>query len=252
LPALVSFPFHPKVCLSFDGVPGNAAVITQMHNCLRDLKHLRHLKIPSCLLAFECTGVPFTTNPSFETLTLTAEYEDRPMRLKKLSSTMLDGIMRNKNLKRLNIEFPRYGVEPQEALEKLAEVLTTIPNDGHSVSRLSACLRGGESNRLWDSLFSPALVVNWLKQQQQKATPPTGQLNHRLSGIAIRSINRGKAYRSATNVPPCDLEPSSASAIFHLIITQHDESKNAGVPGAMPVNCACRLRAKRQKHGHIL
>jgi hypothetical protein len=264
LPALVSFLFHPNVCLSLEMVPSEAAAIAQMHDYLRDLKHLRHLQIPSCLLAFECTGAVFSANPSFESLTLTAENEDHPMRFEKMSSAMLDGIMHNKNLKCLNIVFPHYGMDPKKAMEQLAEVLATIPK-GHSVSRLSAdcrrCRRGivypvvlesVESNRLWDSLFSPALVVNWLKQQQQKATPPTGQLNHRLSGMAIRAINRGIAYHSATNVVPCDLEPSSASAIFHLIVTQHDESKNAGVPGAMPASGANRLRAKRQKHGHIM
>jgi hypothetical protein len=249
LPALVSFPFHPKVCLSFENVPNNVAVVTQMHDCLRDIKHLRRLQIPTCLLDFECSGIAFTANPAFQSMTMTTQevgvwmtFYDRADRPIQWSSTMLSGIVHNKNLECLNLVATRRWTR---TLEQLATVLATQSGQSHAVSRLSTNSWLEESNRLWDSVFSPALVVNWLKQQQQKATPPTGQLNNNLSGMAIRAINRGNAYRSATNLTPCDLTPSSVSAIYHLVIAQHDQSKNAGVPGTMSANGA---RAKRQKH----
>jgi hypothetical protein len=252
LAALVSYPFHPKVSLSFEMVPEDAAIITQIHDCLRDMKHLRRLQIPPCLLDFECSGVAFTANPAIQSLTIKTEeghpyldFRDRAHRPIQWSSTMLHGIVHNKKLKCLRLVATRRW---NQTLEQLATVLTSRSNQSHAVSRLSTNYWLKQSNHLWDSVFSPALVVNWLKQQQQKATPPTGQWDHRLSGMAIRAINRGNVYRSATNLTPCDLTPSSASAIFHLVIAQHDESKNAGLPGTMSANGA---RAKRQKHEHI-
>jgi hypothetical protein len=98
LPALVAFPFHPKVCLSFWVVRCNAAEATQMHDCLRDLKHLQHLEIPSCLLDFECTGVPFTTNPAFKSLTLPTRKKEDQMtismktRMRSLTVLLVAGV----------------------------------------------------------------------------------------------------------------------------------------------------------------
>jgi hypothetical protein len=265
LSALISFPFHPKVCLSFWTNLYEAAVTSQVHDCLRDLKHLQHLEIPSCLLDFECTGVPFTANPAFKSLTLPTRkkessddslYEDMVRFFTgtvgggrfRWSSTMLNGMVHNTNLKCLNIVFTGDGMNRrQETMGHLTKGLASRSSHGHAMSRLSINEKV-DSNRLWDSLFSPALVVNWLKQQQQKVALQTGPWNHRLSGMAIRAINRGNGYRSATNLIPYDLAPSSASAIFHLVITQHDESKNAGFPGAMPANWINRLLPKRQKH----
>jgi hypothetical protein len=235
LPALATFPFHPNVRLSFERVPDSVTERAQIHDYLLDLKHLRHLEIPSCLLDFECTRVPFTANPAFESLTLPTKSEAGEgfaflmgWSAIKWSSTMLNGVASNKNLKCLNIVFTdgKNQRSRQETLEQLAKVLASGSSHGHAISRLSTN-ELVTSNPLWDSVFSPALVVNWLKQQQQK---PTGQLNHRLSGLAIRAINQGAGFRGATNLIPCDLAPSSASAIFLLAISQHDESKNVGSP----------------------
>jgi hypothetical protein len=255
LPALVSFPFHPNVCLSLTMVPNDIAAVTQLHDCLRDMKHLRRLEIPPCLLDFECSGVAFTVNPAFQSLTMKTEDDDDFFVIpddgpKRWSSTMLNGMVHKKNLKCLDIVFTGEGQgKRRETMRQLAKVLDSRSSHGHAISRLSVNEKVS-SNILWDSLFSPALVVNWLKQQQQKATPPTVQLNHRLSEMAIRAINRGNAYRSATNLFHCDLTPSSASAIFHLVSTQHDESKNAGSPGAMSACGANQSHTKRQKYGH--
>jgi hypothetical protein len=67
------------------------------------------------------------------------------------------------------------------------------------------------STQLWDSHFSPALLLNCLRRQRG------GYPSITYSGLAVRNINRGVLYRSASNLIPWDLSPSSSSVIFAIL-----------------------------------
>jgi hypothetical protein len=68
-----------------------------------------------------------------------------------------------------------------------------------------------KSNTVWDSEFSPTLVLNCLRRQSGGCPPAI------LWGLAIRRISQGILYEYATNLVPLDLSASSASAIFESL-----------------------------------
>jgi hypothetical protein len=131
------------------------------------------------------------------------------------------------HLQRLTFEFSGYPLHTfrssyestrfhQTAFEQLTQYLDLHLKNDHRVSNLQltfptveykTCIR---SNRLWDSRFSPALVLNCLHGQQSYPS-------QRVSGLAIRTINQGALFRNATNLVPWDLSMSSASAIYDVV-----------------------------------
>jgi hypothetical protein len=70
---------------------------------------------------------------------------------------------------------------------------------------------GLRSNRQWDSLVVPTLVLKWL-HRQQGGLPP----DH-LLGLAMKSINEGISYHCAANLVPFNSDAANATAIFALL-----------------------------------
>jgi hypothetical protein len=67
------------------------------------------------------------------------------------------------------------------------------------------------SNRAWDSLVAPTLVLQWV-HQQQGGLPPK-----HLLGQTIMCLNQGGPYRRANNLCPRNLAAANATAIFALL-----------------------------------
>jgi hypothetical protein len=117
----------------------------------------------------------------------------------------------------------------QNAFERLGTDLDFASHNRHSISRFhwsfpnSQRKRRLKSNCLWDSGFSPALVVNYL-YGQPGGCPPANLLS-----LAIRRINQGILFKYATDLVPWDLSASNASAIFKTLITsaEYDWLQNA-------------------------
>jgi hypothetical protein len=104
----------------------------------------------------------------------------------------------------------------QESFERLGQDLDLASYNLHSVSKFHWSFPNSriklrlESSSLWDSGFTPALVLNCLSRQ------PGGSPPANLLGLAVRRINQGMLYKYATDLAPWDLSTSSASALFHL------------------------------------
>jgi hypothetical protein len=82
----------------------------------------------------------------------------------------------------------------------------------HSVSTFRLLSKPMKSNVYWDSLlFSPALVLNCLHRVLGGRPPGI------IAALAVQRINQGFLYRFATNLIPCDLSASSASAMFDIL-----------------------------------
>jgi hypothetical protein len=82
----------------------------------------------------------------------------------------------------------------------------------HSVSTFRLLSKPMKSNVYWDSLlFSPALVLNCLHRVLGGRPPGT------IAALAVQRINQGFLYRFATNLIPCDMSASSASAMFDIL-----------------------------------
>jgi hypothetical protein len=104
-----------------------------------------------------------------------------------------------------------------EAFERLGEDLLLTSQKRHCVAQLlwtfprSRGMPRLKSNKLWDSEFSPALVLNCLHRQPGGCPPAI------LLGMASRRINQGIVFEYATNLVPWDLAASNASAIFEAL-----------------------------------
>jgi hypothetical protein len=98
----------------------------------------------------------------------------------------------------------------QEKFEQLSHDLKLPLDTYHSLSRFHWDSQGIKSNDLWDSRFSPSLVLNSLRRQP-------GRRLLGVSGIVMKRVNQGVFYSQATNLVPCDLSASSASAIFDIL-----------------------------------
>jgi hypothetical protein len=92
---LSQYPFHPIVCLRFEGASLGPRGRQQFLNDLfRQFQHLRQLRPPECLLHFDSESVSFTSNPAFEQLVL----EDDDLRkTPRLPQAVLEGLAGNKN-----------------------------------------------------------------------------------------------------------------------------------------------------------
>jgi hypothetical protein len=109
-------------------------------------------------------------------------------------------------------------IDLQGAFDGLAQYCGTNSKRTHGLSKWQWTFRHhhghksfAKSNALWDSQFSPALLLNCLRRQ------PGGCPTARVSGLAIQSVNEGLLYSHATNVAPWDRSASSATAIFEII-----------------------------------
>jgi hypothetical protein len=260
LRALASFPIHHRVRLLFEEVSGGIPP-QELNDLLLQFRFPVHLQIPRTLLDFECENEPFTTNPSFTSLTF-------PSCRTPLSTRMLNGIGHNKGMKHLVIDCwewdyhrndmtapsvikavfcgalrssvnlkcltlvsqyedkareyatdePKPPTSVQQAFERLGEDLDFTSHKRHSVAQLHwsfprfRCdIPPLKSNLLWDSEFSPTLVLNCLRQQ------PGGCPSAILLGLATCRINQGILFQYATNLVPWDLSSSNASAIFETL-----------------------------------
>jgi hypothetical protein len=111
----------------------------------------------------------------------------------------------------------------QQAFDRLGEHLDFTLRKSHCVAQLHFTfpyMRYDKpelkSNMLWDSEFSPSLVLNCLRQQPEGCPPAI------LLGLATCRISQGILFRYATNLVPWDLSASNASAIFEILYRSVD------------------------------
>jgi hypothetical protein len=118
---------------------------------------------------------------------------------------------------------PKHPVCRQAAFDQLTRRLKSrrwdfdrrcwLALNAHSVSKFRLRSKPPlKSNEDWDSLlFSPALVLNCL-HRQLGGIPPGNT-----AALAVQRVNQGVLYSFATNLIPCDLSVSSASATFVIL-----------------------------------
>jgi hypothetical protein len=221
LEAISIHPFHSKVRLHLgdatnfpigDEADCHAGILSSqdLNDSQRKVKHLRHLRIPHRLIRFNCNSASFSNNPAFESLMLCTHPRD------ELSSTMLQGVACNANLKRLTIELVN-NARPAETNDFLEWVSLHIRSCRglscvHFLSYGSVALKSSSN---WDSMVLPSLVMNWiLERRKQLSSNPLGGP---VAGLSIRAINLGVPLANATNVVSRDPSVSNASAIFHCL-----------------------------------
>jgi hypothetical protein len=228
LEAVADHPFHRQVILSFPYTRSGA-----LSNALRNFKRPVHLQV-SCELKPNKDEEAYTCNPAITAITI-----DSSWRIP--SDTILDGIAHNKSIRNLTIVFVPGSIDsvfsrvmlrsccsvqsltvvfaprkPQHAVDLLSEDLDSLVLSAHSLTRF--CVRFPnmrrqppmKSNRMWDSRFSPALLLNYLRSQ------PGGNPS-KFPGLAVQSINRGVLYKCASSLVACDLTSSSAGVIFGIL-----------------------------------
>jgi hypothetical protein len=117
----------------------------------------------------------------------------------------------------------------QQAFDRLGEALDFPSHKRHCVAQLHFTFPHMrydkprlKSNMLWDSEFSPTLVLNCLRRQ------PGGCPSATLLGLASRRINQGILFEYATNLVPLDLSASNATAIYEALYhsVDHDWLQN--------------------------
>jgi hypothetical protein len=111
----------------------------------------------------------------------------------------------------------------QQAFERLGEELEFTSRKRHCVAQLHWTFPRIryrkpriKCNMLWDSEFSPTLVLNCLRRQPGGCPPAI------LLDLATRRINQGILFKYATNLVPWDLSASHASAIFEILYRSVD------------------------------
>jgi hypothetical protein len=232
-----------------------SATAEEMNRLLREFQHCAHLQVPHELLYSEAQDDSFAINPCFESLTIAASGSTQlslkllegivqNKRLTRLTvechfdssseepdwnNDLFRGVVfvRSSNLQCLTLasrydafDFDSDSVSlesEQDAFDGLTEVLESQSNSKHGLSRFlfsfphSRLKPAIKSNSLWDARFSPSLLVNCLHRQ------PGGIPSRSVAGFSIERINQGVLYRCATNLIPCDLSASSATAIFDVL-----------------------------------
>jgi hypothetical protein len=248
LQAISSFPFHPRVRFRLEAGYGQDHITPQqLNDLLLSFRLPVHLQLPRALLDFESENESFTTNPCITSLTISTgtsrlstkmlngiarnenmehlviDCQDRPdlmlapSVIKAVACSVLQG---GRNLKCLTLESQYQNSKAEtpkgflEAFEQLGKDLDFTSHRGHCIARFhwrfpfSRGMPRLKSNKLWDSEFSPTLVLNCL-HQQPGGCPPAIML-----GLASRRINQGILFEYSTNLVPWDLSASNASAIF--------------------------------------
>jgi hypothetical protein len=256
LQALSVYPVHRCFRLRVEAGYGESCVKAQeLNDLLLGFQFPVHLQVPRDLLYFESVTESFTMNPAFTSLTISTWHAG-------LSTNMLDGIARSESLTNLAVDCRGWdrndntvsilkavichalqgsrnlkcltlvahcGDLKSKSLGSMQGIFDRLSRDldlpscnRHSVSRFhwsfpnSRCKPRLKSNIWWDSGFSPALVVNCLYQQPGRCPPA------HLLDLAVRRINQGTLFNYATDLAPCDLSASSASAIFESLSNSAD------------------------------
>jgi hypothetical protein len=227
----------------------------EMNDALRAFQHPIHLNIPGILMSFRFEDEIFTANPVLQSLTIYSDGL-QPLSPKLLEGIACNSSLnhlaidatgwtdrhetrwdsglwaanlvsqvlspRFANLQSLTlIDDETWWLRPskneQRAFDQLTRRVDSRLDRGHGWSSFHLAFPPSwqnpvvKSNTRWDCRFSPSLVLNQLQRQRGSFLSP------RVSGMALRSINEGVLYRSATNVVPEDLAASSAGAIFHIL-----------------------------------
>jgi hypothetical protein len=251
--ALSTHPIHQHIVLQLSWGSLGRVSLQEANDLLLEFQFPVHLYVPQCLLHWEPSGESFAANPAFSALTIKASEQlsqkllDGIAHNKHLVDLTIDfanwgsvldlhdnapaplpiaafccGRQAGGNLKRLSLVSHQdsiYGVT-QKAFEKLSCDLDFKSKNSHAISRFRVIfprfpckLRPKlivKSNAQWDSKFSPSLVVNCLHGQPGGCPPAS------LAGLAVQRINQGMLFKHATDLVPCDLSVSNASAIFEI------------------------------------
>jgi hypothetical protein len=242
LRSLASRNIHSRVLLRL-GWGLTRILKSTLNEILCEFRKSVHLEVPWELLEFNDCEASFAANPAFQSLTIDASARSQ------LSLKLLHGMACNTSMKHLTIDcydwasqskhtligdlfrivvlensrlqsltlVSRYDWDAgNSSLQDLQRAL--IPHlDSNTMHGLSTFRFSNHRRKLfrateeWDSSFSPALVLNCLCRRQG-GCPPAG-----VSGLAIRSINKGALYRRATNLVPCDRSASSATSILYIL-----------------------------------
>jgi hypothetical protein len=148
-------------------------------------------------------GVALRGGADLKRVTVVSQYEDRDERVME----------------------PWEGEPPDnvhEAFERLGKELEFPSHKRHCIAQLRWSFPRNyfiprlKSNMLWDSKFSPALVLNYLRRQPGGCPPAI------LLGLATRRINQGILFKYATYSVPWNLSASNASAIFETLYHSAD------------------------------
>jgi hypothetical protein len=229
---------------------GTRAAAEKMNSVLRELQHPVHLQVPHDLLDFEPPDETFAVNRTLESLTIAAtgdqrispkllddiarnkhitnlaidyrgRYDDPPKPnwhkdiFRRLVLTDSSNIRYLTCVSHYNYVSSSLKAE-QHAFDRLTKLLESSPSKIHGLShfvmafpysRLKPLIK---SNSVWDSRFSPALLLNCLHQQKR------GRPSAYVVVLATQRINQGILYKNATSLVPWDLSISSATAIFDM------------------------------------
>jgi hypothetical protein len=250
LRALASHPVHSRVLLRLHDEHLSGISATEMNDHLLAFRNPVHLQIPHDLLTFNDCEEPFAANPFFHSLTINAPAFTRlsPKLLDAMSCNtglkhltidtgdisspeliwdiFCNVVLQSSTLESLTVM--HYGYTyctsqtfediVQEAFDRLAQYCRTKSKRTHGLSKCKWTYRNdcghksfAKSTAIWDSQFSPALLLNCLGRL------PGGCPTARVSGLAIQSVNEGLLYSHATNMVPWDRSTSSSSVIFEII-----------------------------------
>jgi hypothetical protein len=262
LQALSSHPIHSHVRLQLKWCFERRVSPLELNDVLLQFQYPVHLQVPNVLFNLDIAGKSFTANPAFESLAIAAQKDEKisPKLLDDIAcgsvkhltmgsserewtchdsqvdlacrviSGRASGIQSLTLVSTYNFFSRQYEAfeDQQEAFDKLSKVLDSSSTNQHSLSSLRFAFPNSRrqmfinSNDVWDSRFSPALVLNWLSRHNGNRPSLA------VSGLALEKINQGHLYRCATNLMPADLSASSASAIFHVLQCGMTGKEHAG------------------------
>jgi hypothetical protein len=250
LRALASHPVHSQVLLRLHREHVSGISATEMNDHLLAFRNPVHLQIPHDLLTFNDCEESFAANPLFHSLTINAPAFTRlsPKLLDAMACNtglkhltidtgdisspeliwdlFCNVVLQSSTLESLTVMHYDYIYNTsqqfndvvQEAFDRLAQKCETNSKRTHGLSKCQWTYRNdcghksfAKSTAIWDSQFSPALLLNCLGRQ------PGGCPTARVSGLAIQSVNEGLLYSHATNMVPWDRSTSISSVIFEII-----------------------------------
>jgi hypothetical protein len=251
LRALGSHPVHPRVLLCLAGHTAHQ----ELNDQLRAFQFPINLCVPRKLLCREITGESFAVNPAIISLTIDAgihgqlsstlidgiarnggithltmkcsdwlNFDARNSEPPSWIGTvfrrvLLSNTSRVESITLVSIynsfDFSDYYLQIhnlQDSFDKLAHQVCSQSTNRHGLSSFRLTFPKSSykpcitSSELWDSQFVPSLLLNRLSEHAQGCP-----------GLMVQRINQGVLYRSSTNLIPCNLSTSSASAIFLIL-----------------------------------
>jgi hypothetical protein len=232
--------------------------LDRINQLLLECRSLRHLVVPTQLIDFESSDIPFTANPQFQSLLILEDYCSE-----EISFSLLDGVALNRfrildsqtavleklrhifghvipkccSLRSLSVELDeRYGSRIQ--YENVTQVIAaaTLASYGAGNSRLgslvSITMKYSERqssvvlspNETWDRVVSPSLSLSWSLQQRNVhswSKSPKLALPPGLIGQAVLQTNRNVVYKKTTEGTPCDSRTANASVIYDFVQAFH-------------------------------